>query len=277
MADAVQGGTEQLIVFIFRGDRLIAGQAAGEEQQGIIGAGVAVHGDHVESVLDHIAECFLQQGRIDGAVCGQVAQHGAHVRMNHAGAFAHAAKTDGNRSFAGSRGKIEFHSILLVDGVRGHDRLAGQGAGFGRIRKILCHCGDTGGNPVQGHIRTDDAGGSHQDFISGDAQDFSSVLRGFAAQAHAFLTGAGIGNAGIDNHRTGGLAGLYNTHIPEYRGSFHFIGGEGAGYSAGDIREEQRHIPTVLILDGRFAACSFKSLCCGETARDLTNLHCLLL
>ena len=197
--------------------------------------------------------------------------------MDHTGTLAHAAKTDGNGSFAGSRGKIEFHSILLVDGVRGHDRLAGQGAGFGRVGKILCHRGDAGGDPVQGHIRADDAGGTHQDFISGDAQDFSCVLCGFAAQAHAFLTGAGIGNAGVDNYRTGGFAGFYDAHIPEHRGSFHFIGGEGAGHSAGDIREEQRHIPAVLVLDGCLAAGRFETLGGCKSAGDLTNLHCLLL
>ena len=180
---------------------------------------------------------------------------------------------NGNRSVSGGGGKIKGHCELLIYGIGGHDCLAGQGGRLGGISKQACHGCDAGGDPVQRHVRADDAGGADQYGIRGDPQYLRGMLSGFAAKAHAFRTGAGVGNAGVDDHSPGGLSALNNLHIPEDRSGFHLVGGEGAGDGAGHVRKEQSHVPPVLILDARLTAGSFEPFGSGETAGNLPNLH----
>ena len=95
----VQRLTEGVVVRPLRLDARIARLAVGQQQHGVIRRGVPVHGDHVEGVHDILRERLLQQFRRDGAVRRDKAEHRAHIRMDHAGALAHAAH--GHRHAAG--------------------------------------------------------------------------------------------------------------------------------------------------------------------------------
>ena len=64
------------------GQRCLAG---GDQHQRVVGGGVAVHSDAVERTVGRLAYHRLQQQRWrDFRVCGDVAQHGRHVRVDHA-------------------------------------------------------------------------------------------------------------------------------------------------------------------------------------------------
>ena len=68
-----------------------ARSATGQHQNGVVGAGVAVHGDPVERPVHQGAQRLMEQAHGHDCVGGHERQHGGHVRGDHAGAFGHAS------------------------------------------------------------------------------------------------------------------------------------------------------------------------------------------
>ena len=92
-ADLGEGGGE-LGVARSEGD---AAGSGGEQQDGVVGRGVAVHGDAVEAHFDSRLEVAIQQGWLDGGIGEHVNQHGGvgnQLRVNHAGALAEGGDAD---------------------------------------------------------------------------------------------------------------------------------------------------------------------------------------
>ena len=71
-----------------------------DQDERIVGRGVAVDRDAVERLVGRLAHEALQQRRIDDGIGGDEAEHRRHVRMDHAGALADAGDGDasGRRS-----------------------------------------------------------------------------------------------------------------------------------------------------------------------------------
>ena len=61
-----------------------AGQAGGQQQHGIVGGGIAVHGNLVKGSGHDGGQRLLQGGRLDLGVGGHEQQHRRHVRVDHA-------------------------------------------------------------------------------------------------------------------------------------------------------------------------------------------------
>ena len=72
-------------------DKRISGKSRSHHAEGVVGAGVAVHADHVERAIGHALEKCLQGLRRNMRVGGDKAEHSRHIRLNHAAALAHAA------------------------------------------------------------------------------------------------------------------------------------------------------------------------------------------
>ena len=84
-------------------------------QDHVIGAGIAVDGDHVEGPLHGQGQSLLQSLRPDGGIGIDESQHGGHVGVNHSGTLGHAAD---NHIDGPDRDR---HGNLLGDRIGGHD------------------------------------------------------------------------------------------------------------------------------------------------------------
>ena len=268
--------TEDGVAFIFLQDRDVAGLTVGEHEERVIGAGITVYGDHVEGVRNNGAQRLLQKRLGDAAVGGDVTEHGAHVRMDHAGAFAHAAQADGHAAAAGS-GQIEFHGELLVDGIRGHDRLAGGRPGLFGIGKCFLHGGDARGDLIDRDGRADDAGGAQKHGIGGDAEEPSGEVRSLRAQGHSLITGGRIGDTGVDDYCLRLTDVINDTAVPKHGSGLDPVGGEGSGHIAGNGAQNHGHVSTALILDAGGTAGRAEALRGSDAARNLTDHRFLLL
>ncbi len=127
-ADGKENLLKYGVVLVLPGDLGIPGKAVGKEDQGVIRRHVSVDGDHVEGVGDDIREGLLQKVFGDRKVGCEIAEHGAHVGVDHAGALCTAAEGRGLSA------DLELIGDLLVVGVRRHDCLCRSGAGFERLR-----------------------------------------------------------------------------------------------------------------------------------------------
>ena len=171
-AYSFQGFQEQVIFPVLLRDDRVPRQAAGQHQQGIVGAGIPVNGDHVEGIGHHRLHRLPQQRRIHGAVRGKVGQHGAHIGVDHPGALAHAPQGYLYVSFTAGRGQFKAHRRFLGYRVRGHD-------GFRRQRRRLPAAAQAARqgpyprlNPDQGDVGPNDPGGADQHPFRGNVQRF---------------------------------------------------------------------------------------------------------
>ena len=189
-----QGGGQRLERFLV--GRGHAGCAVGKAIQRVVRGGVAVHGHAVEGQLHGVAQHFLPDGGFHLRVTQHDGQHGRHVGADHASALGHAHKLHH------TAGKGDFAVRNLVESIRGHDRP-------GKIlRGRLAEVGGEGGGgllpKIHLELRADNARGRGQDIRRLKAEGASHQLLGRAAVSHTFITGAGVGLAGIDHDGTSG-------------------------------------------------------------------------
>ena len=180
-------------------DGRVARLVRGQHDEGIVGRGVAVDADAVERAIGQFARQLGQQGRVDGGVGSQVAQHGGHVGADHARALAHAGDVHCHA--------IDLHALAegLGHGVGGHDafgcacpvRWLGIGQGCGQARNQAIH-----GQGFQNHTR-----GKRQHLLRRQPQVLGQGLAGGAGALQAIGACASVGIAGVDdqsaNLRTG--------------------------------------------------------------------------
>jgi len=100
-----------------------AAGAGGEQQDGVVGGGIAIDGDAVEADLDGRAKVAAQHGRLDGGVGEHVDEHGGvgnELRVNHAGAFAKGGDADFHSA------NFQVREGGFFDGVGSEDSLGCQ-------------------------------------------------------------------------------------------------------------------------------------------------------
>ena len=249
-----------LIILVLRRDLRIAGHTVGKHYQRIVGGGIAVHGDHVECINYIFAQCFLKKLFRDRDIRSHESEHGAHIRMNHAGTLAHAA--DGH-CFAV---QFDLNRHLFGYSVRSHDRLCCHGARFLCIRLALRQLLHTGKQPVYGNLIADHTGGSHQHRIRRYPEKLCRLVRGLSATVISLSAGGGVGYARINDYclNVGGMG--YHFLIPSDRRSFHHVACKHACRLTWCPAVHHRHVFSVLILNRRLDTCRFKALCCSDTA-----------
>ena len=167
--------------------------AGTEQQEGVIGGRVAIHGNAVEAGVSHATYPGLQQVGGNSCIGGNHAQHGGHVGTDHAGALGNA----GHHHLAA--GQLHAARYGLGQRVGRHD-------GLGRLRPVrgrqighgLRHAGR---DALDRQMLQDHAGGHGQHGIGRHAQCGSHGLTDLLCVALPFGTGAGIGHAGVHDQR----------------------------------------------------------------------------
>ena len=219
-----EGGAEGFVLLAGGGDAAVAGAAAGHDDDGVIGAGVAVDGDAVEGILDAVTDAGFEERGGDGAVGGDVAEHGAHARGDHACAFGDAADADG----------VVADGDLDGDGFGA--RVAGHDGAGGVIRVVAGEAfdeiGDFWGDAVHGHGDADDACGADEDLGGAEAELSGGEVGHVFGVLHADWACAGVGVAAVDDDGADVAAAEVGLAEPDW-GGFDLVGGEGGGGFAG--------------------------------------------
>ena len=179
-----------------------------QHKQRIVRRGIAVYGNHVEGILHVSAQCFLQKLFGDIHIRCHKCEHCAHIRMNHAGAFAHAA--DGY-FFSTNR---HLYCNLLVAGIRCHNRLRRIGSCFFSGLDRLCQHTHTFGHFFHRKLHTDDAGRTNQDALRRNLQRICCGSCRLPAIFIAELSGTRICDTGVYNDRLSFPLALYDFLIP---------------------------------------------------------------
>ena len=85
---------ENLTLFASASNCFVAGGTVGEDQDGVVGAGVAIDGDAIEGMLEGAFEGSFQTGFGDVGISGDVTKHGRHIGIDHARSFGTSADAD---------------------------------------------------------------------------------------------------------------------------------------------------------------------------------------
>ena len=169
------------------------GSAAGHDDEGVVGRGVAINGDAVERLIGDAAHHGFQIGLWHARIGGDEAKHGRHIRLDHARAFGDAGDGDGFTV------DLNLFAHGFGQRVGGHDRLCGVvPVVFGQIRY---RCGQSADQFVHRQVFENHAGGERQYLAVGDIQQFSQFATGSLRIAHAVLARACIGATGVDDQR----------------------------------------------------------------------------
>ena len=204
-----------------------ARRAVGKAQDGVVGGGIAVNAHAVEGFLHGTAKHGLPGIARHLGVSKRHAEHGCHVRADHARALGHHGKA---RSAACERNLAHGK---FGKGIRGHKgsckalRISGAYIAdqFGHCIKPQIHL----------EMRAHNACRKGQYFIGlkpGKASHHS--LRG-AAVGKALSAGAGVGLTGISQNSAGGAPACQYLLTHQHRGGFEQVLGEHARQHGGCV------------------------------------------
>ena len=181
-----------VIILVFLGNLGVAGVAGGEDGEGVVGGGVAVHAHHVVAHVSRRKQRFVQHVGGDRRVGRDKGERGAHVDMDHAAALGDAADGHG---LAADHG---LHRPFLFDGVGGHDRLRRVGAAV--LGEDVLQLPDAAFDRRERQRLTDNACGGDDHVVLVNAERLCRkachLLRLFVA-----VGVAGVRVAGVDDHR----------------------------------------------------------------------------
>ncbi len=241
-----------------------SGGSVGHDEDGVVGAHVAVDGDAVEGGFNGIAGEFFEVGACNGGIGGEEAEHGGHVRADHSCTFAACAEADG---FAL---KGDFDGDFLFTRVGGDD-------GGGDVVSFVggescCEFGESGFNALHGHGQADDACGADGDFTLPDAEFFGDDAAFAAGDVDAFDSGAGVGIAAVGDDGPDVVAadvGLADADA----GRADFVGGEGSGGCGrkGGVEKREVEARSGRLFDTAAQCIGDESLRCGDSA--LNGFH----
>ena len=258
----------------------IAGPPVGQEEDGVVGAHVAVHGDAIKTFCDRLIQRGLQRFWIEGGVGGQEAEHGGverpqgrplaggtHARLNHARAFADAAQA---RNFVA---ELEFDGDFLGPRVARHNRLGSVMSVVGRGLEQAGGLENSLLDVGHGQGDADAARGSDQNITGGNfmrrgRQGGGGVFGHGFGIAKALPAGAGVGVAGIDHHGARAPA-LDLRRAPLDRRGANLVGGKRTGHRGGRIGNDQGQIAFLAFVRAFAGAESF------DVAKDPGSLKAL--
>lgn len=92
----------------------------GDQHAAVVGAGIAINGDAIEGLVSRLLEHILQQRLTDARIGNNIAEHGCHIRPDHAGALGDTGDGD-----CGT-GQVQGTAAALGQGVGGHDAAGGS-------------------------------------------------------------------------------------------------------------------------------------------------------
>ena len=218
---------EPVIIGIFLCDFGIARKTVCQHHQRIVGGGVAVHGNHIEGIRHVLPQRLLQKLFGNCKISRDKPEHGAHIRMDHAGALAHTANGHGLSP------NLNLHRSLLRYCIRSHHGLHRSLSGFQRVSLFPHQHFHTGRNLFQRKLPADHAGGRHQHGVFRNAQLLRRFLCRLSTALVALFPRAGVCNAGVNNDslRTGGVGNDFP--VPQNGRRFHHITGKHSGCAAG--------------------------------------------
>ena len=214
---------------------LDAAGSAGEEEDGVVGGGVAVDGDDVEAGFDGGGEGGAELGGVCDDVGEEVDEHGgvgwepgldgwAELGVDHACALGGTEEAD-LCAFDVDDGSGDLHA-----GVCGED---GRGEGFGVGWRLAEGGGDVrhGGEDFGGgEWDADDAGGGREDLVEDAAEGLGGGDAGLAAGVDAGFAGGAVGVAGVDeDDGDSASGGLEVVSADGDRGGDHLVPGEHGG------------------------------------------------
>ena len=173
-----------------------AGRAVGQDDDGVVGRGVAVDGHLVEGALDRRAQEFAERQRGDRRIGGQEGEHRRHLRMDHArrpspcrrcGSRAHRRAAPLRLR---SLGRV---SVVMIARAASVPASCGR-AQLERRRCVATHDGDR-------QPRADEAGRGRQHLVGRAAE-----MRGGGGHHRASIvepagTGSRVRAAGVDDDR----------------------------------------------------------------------------
>ena len=219
--------------------------AGSQKDRGVVRGGVGVDRHLVEGLLDRGKKRLVGGGLGKRGVGGHHAEHGRHVRLDHAGALDEAAQVNGVLAAVRS-GHAAFEGGLLGHGVGGHH---GTGGVVGRL-------GAVGERGVRGRhavlerreveLGADDAGRGDEHVGGLAAEHVGNVVGGLARNGEAGLSGRGVGVAGVEDHGARVPVG----HVlarDGHRGGAEAVGGEGARGDAGLVSHDERHVAAIRV------------------------------
>ena len=189
--------------------------------------------------------------------------------MDHAGALRHTAEVD---LLPADR---ELKSELLIRRIGRHDGLAGSGSRCLTRLQLRHHLGNRILHLLDRKLQTDDTGGCQQHGIRGNhlTEGLGRRIGLLLADIQSHLTGAGIGDTGVDHggmHRT---ATVNECTIPEDRRRLHHVAREGTSHDAWLLGKNHRHIIPTLRLDLRSGRRCHKSLGSTDATLDCYHSH----
>ena len=171
-------------------DFVLAALAGGNDDEAVVGAGVAVHRNAVERFIGNLFRHLLQHGLGDFGIGGDKAQHGRHVRANHARAF-------GN---AGYLHRVAVAHLPLRAGRFGH----GVGRHDGACRQAPIHGagrGQRGHDFLNRQRFQNHAGGKRQYLFCGAACLFRRRFAHLQCVLFARCAGTRVGIARVHHQR----------------------------------------------------------------------------
>ena len=222
---------------LLQGSVVLTGQCLTRRkgQHGVIGAGVAIHGDRIEGALHRPSNHRLPKLGLQPGITTEECEHRRHVGMDHPRTLGHPA--DANAAPA----QLGLQRHLLIDKIGGEDRRCRRFTAGGRQR------GDKGIQPCQqrrhGDRNADHTGGADQHGLRFQPQLIGQGLGGALAIDQAAVAGAGIGLPGIDQHRSGPATRRFQPLVAEvHAGRPHHRGGESPGADRSIRRQQQGQI-----------------------------------
>ena len=133
-------------------DFALAVFAGSDDDEAVVGAGVAVNGDGVEGFVGDFLGHQLEDGLGNFGIGGDKGEHGRHVGMDHAGAFGDAGGADG----------VFFADAAFARGGFGHG-VGGHDGACGICPVGGLHFGQGGDDFADGQWLEDDACGEGKD------------------------------------------------------------------------------------------------------------------
>ena len=191
--DEGEGVGKVLAVFAPAPDFFVSGCAVGEQDDGVIGRGIAVDRDTIESILDSSLNRFFEAAFTNVGIGRDVAKHRRHVGVNHAGSFSAAADTNALTLELERDGEFLFVSVTGDDGASDVvTLLRGE-----IVDELLILWFD----PHHGHGKSDDARGADCDFPLSQVEKASRVFGHVLGVLHSGWASAGVGVTAISDNR----------------------------------------------------------------------------
>ena len=254
---------ENLVILVFFRNFRVSGKTVCQKENGIVCGSITVYGNHVVGVRYDFAQCFLQHLFRNICIGCHKAQHGAHIRMDHAGALAHAADRYGFSA------DFDLNSNFLRLGVGCHDRLCCCSCGFSCSCKLRFQHFHAGCDLIDRNLFSDNTGRCNENGVLWNGKCSRCCLCGFSAVAIALLAGACIGDSAVADDCLCGWMVVYNLLVPFDRSCFYDVCSKGSCCYARYLAVDKCHILYALFFNSCCAACCLKTFCSSDASFNL--------